>query len=121
MRSRGTGQTERRIRPDQAIGEVARGGALNLVGNAVYGVGNFLLLAVVTTQLGVDEAGVFLVAVALFNIVSKVCEIGAATGLIRTISRDRASGKQHELRANMQIAVAMSFAASLLAAVGSSG
>ena len=76
-----------------AIGEVARGGALNLVGNAVYGGGNFLLLAIVTTQLGVAEAGVFLVAIALFNIVAKVCEIGAATGLIRTISRDRATGQ----------------------------
>jgi O-antigen/teichoic acid export membrane protein len=102
---------------DVAIKEVARGGALNLVGNAVYGVGNFLLLGVVTTQLGSNGAGVFLVAIALFNIVSKICECGAATGLIRTISRDRALGKQHELRANTRIAVSTSFAASVLAAV----
>ena len=85
------------IHTDQAIHEVARGGALNLVGNAVYGFGNFLLLGIVTTQLGANGAGVFLVAIALFNILSKVCEFGAATGLIRTISRDRALGKQHEL------------------------
>jgi O-antigen/teichoic acid export membrane protein len=103
--------------PDVAVREVARGGALNLVGNAVYGIGNFLLLGVVTTQLGSDGAGVFLVAIALFNIVSKVCECGAATGLIRTISRDRALGKQHELRANTRIAVSTSFAASMFAAL----
>jgi O-antigen/teichoic acid export membrane protein len=102
---------------DAAIKEVARGGALNLVGNAVYGGGNFLLLAIVTTQLGTDGAGVFLVAIALFNIVSKICECGAATGLIRSVSRDRALGKQHELRANTKIAVATSFVASFSAAL----
>ena len=62
--------------PEPAIHEVARGGALNLIGNAVYGFGNFLLLGIVTTQLGADGAGVFLVAIALFNIMSKVCEFG---------------------------------------------
>ena len=96
--------------PEPAIHEVARGGALNLIGNAVYGFGNFLLLGIVTTQLGANGAGVFLVAIALFNIMSKVCEFGSATGLIRTISRDRARGKQHELRANTKVAVAMSSA-----------
>ena len=104
--------------PEPAIHEVARGGALNLIGNAVYGFGNFLLLGIVTTQLGADGAGVFLVAIALFNIMSKVCEFGSATGLIRTISRDRALGKQHELRANTKVAVAVSFGASVIAALG---
>ena len=77
-----------------------------------------MLLGIVTTQLGADGAGVFLVAIALFNIMSKVCEFGSATGLIRTISRDRALGKQHELRANTKVAVAMSFGASVIAALG---
>ena len=45
--------------PDQAITEVARGGTLNLIGNAVYGFGNFLLLGIVTTQLGTNGKGVF--------------------------------------------------------------
>ena len=49
---------------------------------------------------------------------SKVCEFGSATGLIRTISRDRALGKQHELRANTKVAVAVSFGASVVAALG---
>ena len=35
------------------LGNVARGGALNLVGAAVYGLGNFVLLMVLTRQLGV--------------------------------------------------------------------
>jgi O-antigen/teichoic acid export membrane protein len=95
---------------------VARGGALNLIGNAVYGSANFILLAIVTTQLGIDDAGVLLVAIALFNILAKVCEFGAATGLIRTISRDRAIGHLYECRANMRVAVGLSLVGGTVAA-----
>jgi O-antigen/teichoic acid export membrane protein len=102
---------------EQAIGDVARGGALNLVGNGVYGAGQFLLLAVLTSQLGADEAGVVLVAIALFSIVSKICELGASTGVVRALSRDRALGKQHELRANVVVGLTLSFLASSVAAI----
>ena len=105
------------VSDDGAVQAVARGGALNLVGNAVYGAANFVLLAIVTTQLGIDDAGVLLVAIALFNILAKVCEFGAATGLIRTISRDRAIGRQFECRANMRVAIALSFVGGAVAAV----
>jgi O-antigen/teichoic acid export membrane protein len=69
---------------------VARGGALNLVGSIVYGAANFAFLAVVTNALGAERAGPVIVAIAIFTVVSRVAELGASTGLVRMISRDRA-------------------------------
>jgi O-antigen/teichoic acid export membrane protein len=72
------------------LGGVARGGALNLVGALVYGASNFALLWVLNRELGITAAGVALVAIAAFNILARVAELGAATGLIRWVSRLRA-------------------------------
>ncbi len=72
---------------------VARGGALNLVGSVVYGAANFAFLAVVTNALGADRAGPVIVAIAIFTVVSRIAELGASTGLVRMISRDRAVGR----------------------------
>jgi O-antigen/teichoic acid export membrane protein len=69
---------------------VARGGALNLVGSIVYGAASFAFLAVVTNALGAEQAGPVVVAIAIFTVVSRVAELGASTGLVRMISRDRA-------------------------------
>jgi O-antigen/teichoic acid export membrane protein len=69
---------------------VARGGALNLVGSIVYGAANFAFLAVITNALGAEMAGPVIVAIAIFTVVSRVAELGASTGLVRMISRDRA-------------------------------
>ena len=66
---------------------VARGGALNLIGALVYGACNFVLLIVLNRSLGVRTAGVIVVAIALFNIVTTVCGLGTSTGLDRTISK----------------------------------
>ncbi len=78
-------------RPDRAqLGGVARGGALNLVGALVYGATNFILLWVLNRELGTAAAGVALVAIAAFNVLARVAELGAATGLIRWVSRLRA-------------------------------
>lgn len=69
---------------------VARGGALNLVGSIIYGAANFAFLAVITNALGAQRAGPVIVAIAIFTVVSRVAELGASTGLVRMISRDRA-------------------------------
>ncbi len=71
---------------------VARGGALNLVGSIIYGAANFAFLAVITNALGAERAGPVIVAIAIFTVVSRVAELGASTGLVRMISRDRAVG-----------------------------
>ncbi|MEZ5382691.1 MAG: polysaccharide biosynthesis C-terminal domain-containing protein [Microthrixaceae bacterium] len=72
------------------LGGVARGGALNLVAALVYGLANFALLWVLNRELGTAAAGVVLVAIAAFNILARVAELGSATGLIRWVSRLRA-------------------------------
>jgi O-antigen/teichoic acid export membrane protein len=72
---------------------VARGGALNLVGSIIYGAANFVFLAIVTNALGPEQAGPVVVAIAIFTVVSRVAELGASTGLVRMISRDRAVGR----------------------------
>ena len=77
---------------------VARGGALNLVGAVVYGAANFALVLVVTNALGARGTGQFLVAVAIFNILVKVAELGAATGFIRMVSRYLALERAGDLR-----------------------
>lgn len=79
------------------LGGVARGGALNLLGATTYGLANFGLVVLVTSRLGVRGVGQFLIAVAIFNILVKVAELGAATGFVRAISRAVAIGRAAEL------------------------
>ncbi len=94
---------------------VARGGALNLVGAVVYGATQFLLLAVVANGLGAERAGEFITAIVVFNILAKVCELGGATGLVRTVSHRRATGDVHELHAIAMVAVGGALAAGVVA------
>ncbi len=98
------------------LGNVARGGALNLVGAAVYGLGNFVLLMVLTRQLGVAAAGTVLIAIALFNIVERTAEFGCATGLIRWISRWEALGREDQLRPTLVVALVPVLVGGLLGA-----
>ena len=91
--------------PHAATAAVARGGALNLVGAIVYGAANFGLLVVLNRTLGTRSAGIVLVAIAIFNIVSTVAGLGCSTGLIRMISRDRAIERTDRLRATVLIGV----------------
>ncbi|MFM7068103.1 MAG: MATE family efflux transporter, partial [Actinomycetes bacterium] len=87
------------------LGGVARGGALNLAGAAVYGASNFVLLLVLTRELGVTAAGTVLVAIAIFNIVERTAEFGCSTGLIRWISRWRALGRTEQIRPTLVVAL----------------
>ncbi len=87
----------------KSVGDVARGGALNLVGSIIYGVANFGLLVVLNRTLGPRSAGIVLVAIAIFNITSTVAELGCSTGLIRMISYDRAIGRTERLRATLVV------------------
>ncbi len=89
---------------------VARGGALNLIGSIVYGIGNFVLLAVLTRELGAEQAGPAIVAIAVFMIMSRFAELGGSTGLVRTISRDRALGRFERIRPTVIAAVVPVFA-----------
>jgi O-antigen/teichoic acid export membrane protein len=87
------------------VGSVARGGALNLAGSLVYGGANFVLLVVLNRVMGTAEAGIVLVAIAIFNIIETVAELGCGTGLVRMLSRDRAIDQVERLRATVIVAL----------------
>ena len=70
---------------------VARGGIANLVGAVVYGASGFALLVVLNRGIGIDNAGIVVIAIAIFNILTTVAGVGTSTGLVRTISRLRAT------------------------------
>lgn len=99
------------------MGAVARGGAANLVGAVVYGASNFVVLLVLNRVMGVDDAGVVVVAIALFNIISTVAGLGCSTGLVRMISRHRANDHGHLLPATVRVAVGPVLVTSVVVAV----
>ncbi|HWJ99022.1 MAG TPA: oligosaccharide flippase family protein [Acidimicrobiales bacterium] len=99
----------------ESVGAVARGGALNMAGSVIYGTANFILLVVLNRVLGTAEAGIVLVAIAIFNIIETVAELGCGTGLVRMLSRDRAIGRQDLLRATVIVAIVPVAAASVVA------
>jgi O-antigen/teichoic acid export membrane protein len=100
------------------VASVARGGALNLAGSLVYGGANFVLLVVINRVMGTAEAGIVLVAIAIFNIVETVAELGCGTGLVRMLSRDRAVDQVDRLRATVIVAVVPVAVAATTAALG---
>lgn len=87
--------------PDAArgadLGAVARGGALNMLGAVTYGASGFVLVVLVTGRLGAEGTGELLLAIAAFNILVRMSELGSATGLVRFISRDIAAGRAGEI------------------------
>jgi O-antigen/teichoic acid export membrane protein len=93
---------------------VARGGAFNLVGSIVYGVASFVLLAVLTRELGAERAGPAIVAIAVFTIMSRFAELGGSTGLVRTLSRDRALGRIERIRPTVIAAIVPVFTLGVL-------
>ena len=110
---------EEEAQTTENVGAVARGGALNLAGSIIYGSANFILLVVLNRVLGTADAGIVLVAIAIFNIIETVAELGCGTGLVRMLSRDRALGRPDLLRATVivgivPVAIASIFAAGLL-------
>lgn len=98
------------------VRHIARGGALNLVGAVVYGASNFLLVVVVTSLMGAQGTGEFMLAIAVFNIIARASELGATTGCVRFISRNRATGRHDEIPRLLRVALLPVFATGLLMA-----
>lgn len=94
---------------------VARGGAANLVGAAVYAVSAFALLIILNRGLGVADAGVVIVAIAIFSVVTIMTGLGASTGLIRTITHLRATDRSDEIPAMLRVALVPVTVASVVA------
>ena len=87
------------------ISQMARGGLLNLVGAAGTGILTFALVTVLTRGLGPASYGAFVSAMGLFTVLSNTAELGADTGLVRTIARLRALDRVRDIRKTILIAV----------------
>ena len=98
-----TADEERKASAD--ISAMARGGMLNLVGAVGTGVFTFALVTVLTRGLGAASYGAFVSAMGLFTILSNTAELGADTGLVRSISRLRALDRVRDIRKTVYVAV----------------
>lgn len=87
------------------LGMLARGGMLNLVGAIASGIFTFGLVLVLTNGLGSAGYGAFASAMGLFTILSRTAELGADTGLVRTVARLRARGRVQDIRPTLLIAL----------------
>jgi O-antigen/teichoic acid export membrane protein len=94
---------ERKANAD--ISAVARGGLLNLVGAAGTGILTFALVTVLTRGLGAASYGAFVSAMGLYTVLSNTAELGADTGLVRTIARLRALDRVRDIRKTVFVAV----------------
>ncbi|HEY8018323.1 MAG TPA: flippase, partial [Actinomycetota bacterium] len=99
------------------LSTIARGGTLNVVGAIVSGFLGFVLVVIVTRGLGVESAGAFFIAVALFSLLAKTLELGADTGLVRTLARYRALGETRDLKGTVAVAIVPVVVVSVIVAV----
>jgi O-antigen/teichoic acid export membrane protein len=96
-------EEERKANAD--ISAMARGGLLNLVGAVGTGILTFALVTVLTRGLGPASYGAFVSAMGLFTVLSNTAELGADTGLVRTIARLRALDRVRDIRKTIFVAV----------------
>src|ERR1700741_1446946 len=99
------------------ISQMARGGLLNLVGAAGTGIFTFALVTVLTRGLGAASYGAFVSAMGLFTVLSNTAELGADTGLVRTIARLRALDRVRDIRKTIWAALLPPLVVSTLFAV----
>jgi O-antigen/teichoic acid export membrane protein len=85
---------------------LGRGGTLNVVGSISFAIFGFALVTIVTRSLGSTGAGAFLIAVALFSIISRTAVLGADLGLVRFVSRFQSRGFAGSIRPMIIIATA---------------
>ena len=80
------------------VSQLARGGALNLLGVLFAAVAGIALYIVLGRLLGAEGAGAFLVTVAIFQILAVAGTLGTDTGLIRELSRALSLNRWSELQ-----------------------
>lgn len=84
---------------------LARAGLISLLGGATGAVFGLVLAVVVGRGLGPAGTGYFFQTVAIFMILANVLELGADTGLVRSLAQQVALGKTADLRRTVGIAV----------------
>ena len=111
---------------DRAVGDdtrrhltqVARGGALNLVGAGVSAIAGFGLTLVVTNQFPSDVAGKFFTLTSAFLLGVAVTTLGTETGLGRFLLRYEAQGRQGDIPPTIRSAFRTAIVYSILIAIG---
>lgn len=96
--------------PVRATGEdhtanAARGGAFTAVGSLLSMVLNFAIVILVTRRYGPDGAGVFFTVIALFTVAGTLAKLGAETGLVYSLSRFLAWGRQEDVVPTIRLAL----------------
>lgn len=98
--------------------KLAVGSVLSLGGLVANGILGLMLVIVITRGLRAAGAGVFFQAIAAFTILSTVADVGATTGLVRTLSRYRVTQGARDLRRALFVGVWPSVAAATIIAAG---
>jgi O-antigen/teichoic acid export membrane protein len=76
-----------------------------LVGSLGSAILSFLLVLILTRMLGPLRSGLFFESVGLFTILSNTAELGADTGLVRSVSRDVALRRADRIRPTIRVAL----------------
>lgn len=86
-------------------GSLARAGVVTLTGAVIGACANFALAALVGRGLGQADTGTFFSVLGVFVIAANILELGADTGLVRTLSRLAALGHEREIPRTILVAV----------------
>jgi O-antigen/teichoic acid export membrane protein len=92
----------------------ARGGAVNAVGSVVSMVLNFAIIVLVTRYYGAAGAGVFFSVLALFTLAGTAAKLGAETGLVYSVSRYLAHGRDDDVVPTIRLALLPTLVGALL-------
>lgn len=100
-----------------SLATAARHGAVGIFGSAVAAIAGLALNAVVGRSLGVAASGVLFVVIAVVTVVSTVSKLGADTGLVWSLSRGRALGRDAEAGTSLWAALVPVVVVSVVLAV----
>lgn len=110
--------------PSRTLGEgedrtanAARGGVLTAVGSGLSMAFSLAIIILVTRTYGAEGAGVFFGVVALFTLAGTTAKLGAETGLVYSISRSRAAGRDEEVVPTIRLALLPPLVVAVLFAV----
>ena len=106
---------------DDEVAGAVRGGAVNLVGQVANMALNLGTVVLVTREYGAAGAGIFFTAVAVFTIVGTVAKLGSETGLVFTISHDRANERWQDVGPTIRVALVPVLGLAVVAALATIG
>jgi len=95
----------RPVATDPAVAQFAAHSVVNILAGGASGLASLAIVVLVARARGPAGAGAFFVAMAAFTILSNACELGADTGLLRSIPHDLASDDPTRIAWTLRIAL----------------